>query len=44
MIKKLFGAEPRVVTDVKGNKWYEFDIPESFKQGKAEIKAYKQGV
>jgi hypothetical protein len=42
-IKKLFGAEPKVVTDSKGNSWYEFDIPENFKQGKGEIKAYRYG-
>jgi len=39
-VKKLFGVEPKTVTGEKGNKWYEFDIPESFKKGKAEIKAY----
>jgi hypothetical protein len=39
-IKKLFGQEPTIVTDNKGNTWYEFDIPEKFKKGKGEIKAY----
>ena len=39
MIKKTLGVETRVVTDVKGNTWYEFDIPENYKKGKAEIKA-----
>lgn len=39
-IKKLFGVEPKVVTDSKGNTWYEFDIPEKFKQGKGEVKAF----
>jgi hypothetical protein len=39
-IKKLFGVEPKTVTGEKGNTWYEFDIPESFKKGKAEIKAF----
>jgi hypothetical protein len=39
-IKKLFGKEPTIVTDNKGNTWYEFDIPEKFKQGKGEIKAF----
>jgi hypothetical protein len=38
-IKKLFGVEPKVVTDSKGNTWYEFDIPKKYKEGKAEIKA-----
>ena len=42
-IKKLFGQEPTIVTDSKGNTWYEFDIPEKFKQGKGEIKAYQRG-
>jgi hypothetical protein len=42
-IKKLFGKEPTIVTDSKGNTWYEFDIPEKFKQGKGEIKAYQRG-
>ena len=43
LIKKLFGKEPKKITDSKGNTWYEFDIPESFKQGKAEFKAFKFG-
>jgi hypothetical protein len=43
IIKKLFGKEPTIVTDSKGNTWYEFDIPESFKKGKGEIKAFKKG-
>lgn len=38
-IKKLFGVEPEVVTDYKGNTWYEFGIPKKFKEGKGEIKA-----
>jgi hypothetical protein len=42
-IKKLYGVEPQMVTDGKGNTWYEFDIPKSFKEGKGEIKAFKQG-
>jgi hypothetical protein len=42
-IKKLFGAEPKVVTDSKGNTWYEFDIPEAFKAKKGEIKAFSTG-
>ena len=40
LIKKLFDKEPAIVTDSKGNTWYEFDIPESFKQGKGQIKAF----
>jgi hypothetical protein len=43
LIKKLYGVEPQIVTDAKGNTWYEFDIPQTFKQGKGEIKAFKQG-
>jgi hypothetical protein len=43
LVKKLFGTEPKIVTDGKGNTWYEFDIPETFKQGKGQIKAFKQG-
>lgn len=39
MIKKVLGQDTRTVTDAKGNSWYEFDIPESFRKGKAEIKA-----
>jgi hypothetical protein len=39
-IKKLFGKEPAIVTDGKGNTWYEFDIPDKFKKGKGEIKAF----
>jgi hypothetical protein len=40
IIKKLFGKEPTIVTDSKGNTWYEFDIPDKFKKGKGEIKAF----
>jgi hypothetical protein len=43
VIKKLFGQEVKIVTDSKGNTWYEFDIPERFKSGKGEIKAFKDG-
>jgi hypothetical protein len=43
LIKKLFGQDVKIVTDSKGNTWYEFDIPEAFKQGKEQIKAFKQG-
>jgi len=39
-IKKLFGQDARIVTDNKGNTWYEFDIPKKFKEGKGEIKAF----
>jgi hypothetical protein len=30
MWKKLFKTEPRIVTDSKGNTWYEVDIPEGY--------------
>ena len=43
IIKKTLGQDVRIVTDSKGNTWYEFDIPKSFKEGKGEIKAFKQG-
>ena len=43
MFKKVLGSEPKLITDSKGNTWYEFDIPDSFKQGKAEIRAFKKG-
>jgi hypothetical protein len=43
LIKKLFGEEPKIVTDGKGNTWYEFDIPKNFKEGKGQIKAFKEG-
>lgn len=39
MIKKVLGQDTRTVTDSKGNTWFEFDIPEAFIKGKAEIKA-----
>lgn len=42
-IKKLFGTDANLVKDSKGNSWYEFDIPESFKQGMGEIRAFKYG-
>lgn len=40
LFKKLYGKKATIVTDAKGNTWYEFDIPEAYKQGKAEIKAF----
>jgi len=43
IIKKLFGVEPKIVTDAKGNTWYEFEIPESYKVGEGEIKAFAKG-
>jgi LysM repeat protein len=43
LIKKLFGEEPTIVTDSKGNTWYEFEIPKNFKEGKGQIKAFKEG-
>jgi hypothetical protein len=43
VIKKVFGVEPKTVKDSKGNSWYEFDIPAKFKEGKGEIKAFKEG-
>ena len=42
-IKKLYGVEPKIVTDSKGNTWYEFNIPYEFKEGLGEIKAFKSG-
>ena len=42
-IKKLYGQDVITVTDAKGNTWYEFNIPESFKSGTGEIKAFKEG-
>lgn len=39
LVKKLFGKEAKIVTDAKGNTWYEFDIPDNYKKNKAEIKA-----
>jgi hypothetical protein len=42
-VRKLFGQDPRPVVDGKGNTWYEFDIPKSFKDLKGEIQAYKKG-
>jgi hypothetical protein len=38
--EKLFGVKLKPVTDSKGNTWYEFDIPKTFKKGKGEIKAF----
>jgi len=39
-LKKL-GIETKTVTDAKGNTWYEFDIPKSFKEGKGKIRAFE---
>jgi len=38
MYKKMFGVEPRKVTDKQGHSWYEMDVPEDF-----EIRAFKKG-
>jgi hypothetical protein len=43
MIEKTLGVKVSTVTDAKGNTWYEFDIPDAYKQGKAEIKAFNIG-
>jgi hypothetical protein len=43
MIQKTLGVKINTVTDAKGNTWYEFDIPDAYKQGKAEIKAFSIG-
>lgn len=40
VVKKLYNAELKIVTDSKGNTWYEFEIPKKFKEGKGEIKAF----
>jgi hypothetical protein len=42
-LKKLFDIDTKIVTDPKGNTWYEFDIPKSFKEGKGQIKAFEHG-
>jgi len=42
-IKKTFGVETRNVTDPQGNTWFEFDIPESYMNKEAEIKALEDG-
>lgn len=39
MVKKTMGIEPKIVTDTKGNTWYELDIPEDFLKGKGKIRA-----
>jgi hypothetical protein len=39
MIKKVLGKESKIVTDSRGNSWYEFDIPDAAKKGKFEMKA-----
>jgi hypothetical protein len=43
IIKKLYSIEPKMVTDSKGNTWYEFNIPYEFKEGSSEIKAFRYG-
>jgi hypothetical protein len=43
MIKKVLGVDTKLVTDAKGNSWYEFEVPEAYRNGKAEIKAFKYG-
>lgn len=39
MVKKTLGLDVKEVKDVKGNTWYELDIPKSFKDRKGKIKA-----
>ena len=36
-IKKNLGVEPKVVTDAKGNTWYEVNVPEYYRNKTAEI-------
>jgi len=43
MVKKNLGVDVELVTDVKGNTWYEWSIPEDFLEGARPIKAFKQG-
>jgi len=38
-VKKTLGLDVKEVKDVKGNTWYELDIPKSFKDRKGKIKA-----
>ena len=39
MIKKVLNIRTEIKLDSKSNNWYEFDVPESFKQGKGKIRA-----
>ena len=39
MVKKTLGLNVKEVKDVKGNTWYELDIPKSFKDRTGKIKA-----
>ena len=32
LFKKHFGKDPIVITDSKGNTWYEVDVPENYLQ------------
>ena len=43
MIKKTIGQDTKIVTDAKGNTWYEFDVPDAAKKGQFEMKAFKDG-
>ena len=40
LFKKMYGVEPRLVTDSKGNTWYEVDVPKDYLN---QEWAYKKG-
>jgi hypothetical protein len=44
MMKKILGQDAKIVTDSKGNTWYEINIPDKVKKGKFEIKALSTGA
>ena len=44
MVKKILGEDTRIVTDDKGNTWYEFNIPKPFLEGKGKIVALSTGA
>ncbi len=43
LVEKTYGVKPRRVTDVEGNSWWQFDIPEKVIKGNKAIIPYKQG-
>lgn len=43
-IKKLLNLDTRLITDSKGNTWYEIDVPQSYQDGTATIQFKYGGI
>jgi len=43
LVEKTYGVKPKKVTDIEGNTWWQFDIPEKVIEGTKAIIPYKRG-